>query len=273
MGTDKKSGKTATKKVAVTARPKPSLDKKREQDIKRWRAFAREYVIDFNGTRAAIEVGYSRKTATAQASRLLTNVKVIEFVQKANARLVERAEASGEEVVRALVDVMRADPRELVEVRVSCCRYCYGVGHGYQYTMGEYNLKREAWLDQGRPIEKFDEKGGVGYNPRLPPAVDCPECFGDGLARQVVKDTARLSTRALALYAGAKMGRHGLEVMLLNRTDALEKLMRHYGQYKLDNKQLGGGGGGAGGVFEVHFVEPPKRENDPLVDPNAKGLR
>jgi phage terminase small subunit len=37
--------------------------------------FAREYLLDLNGTRAAIAVGYSSKTA-AQASRTLRNVKV-----------------------------------------------------------------------------------------------------------------------------------------------------------------------------------------------------
>ena len=33
-------------------------------------AFVREYLIDCNGTRAAIRAGYSRKTANEQAVRL-----------------------------------------------------------------------------------------------------------------------------------------------------------------------------------------------------------
>jgi hypothetical protein len=36
--------------------------------------FVQEYLIDLNATQAAIRVGYSKKTATEQASRLLTNV-------------------------------------------------------------------------------------------------------------------------------------------------------------------------------------------------------
>lgn len=35
------------------------------------RAFAREYIIDSNGTAAAIRAGYSERTATSQASQLL----------------------------------------------------------------------------------------------------------------------------------------------------------------------------------------------------------
>lgn len=44
--------------------------------------FAQEYVIDFNGKQAAIRAGYSEKTAEAQASRLLRNVKVRSEVER-----------------------------------------------------------------------------------------------------------------------------------------------------------------------------------------------
>jgi phage terminase small subunit len=38
--------------------------------------FAREYLLDLNGTRAAIAAGFSFKTAAQAASRMLRNVKV-----------------------------------------------------------------------------------------------------------------------------------------------------------------------------------------------------
>lgn len=44
--------------------------------------FAQEYVIDFNGKQAAIRAGYSEKTAEAQASRLLRNVKVRSEIER-----------------------------------------------------------------------------------------------------------------------------------------------------------------------------------------------
>ncbi|MDX8348559.1 terminase small subunit [Cognatiyoonia sp. IB215446] len=37
--------------------------------------FAREYIIDFNATQAAIRAGYSKKTAGPQGARLLSNAK------------------------------------------------------------------------------------------------------------------------------------------------------------------------------------------------------
>lgn len=39
-------------------------------------AFCREYLIDLNGTRAAIRAGYSERTANEQAARLLANVSI-----------------------------------------------------------------------------------------------------------------------------------------------------------------------------------------------------
>jgi phage terminase small subunit len=44
--------------------------------------FCEEYVVDCNGTQAAIRAGYSEKTAVEQASRLLINVKVGERINE-----------------------------------------------------------------------------------------------------------------------------------------------------------------------------------------------
>lgn len=45
------------------------------------KAFCKEYVMDWNGTQAAIRAGYSAETAASQASRLLTNVKIKEYIE------------------------------------------------------------------------------------------------------------------------------------------------------------------------------------------------
>ena len=44
--------------------------------------FCREYLIDLNATQAAIRSGYSEKTAAEQSSRLLTNVKINDFIDE-----------------------------------------------------------------------------------------------------------------------------------------------------------------------------------------------
>lgn len=44
--------------------------------------FCQEYVIDNNGTKAAIRAGYSQSTAKEQASRMLTKVNIKKLVKK-----------------------------------------------------------------------------------------------------------------------------------------------------------------------------------------------
>ena len=55
------------------------------------RRFVDEYIIDQNGTRAAIAAGYSEKSARSQASRLLTNANILKAIR-------ERLEDIGKEL-------------------------------------------------------------------------------------------------------------------------------------------------------------------------------
>ena len=52
--------------------------------------FVDEYLVDLNGTQAAIRAGYSEKTAAQQASRLLRNVKVQQAIATRQRELAER---------------------------------------------------------------------------------------------------------------------------------------------------------------------------------------
>lgn len=52
--------------------------------------FCHEYIIDCNGTQAAIRSGYSEATATSMASRLLTNVKVLQKINELKAEVAEK---------------------------------------------------------------------------------------------------------------------------------------------------------------------------------------
>lgn len=65
-------------------------------------AFIREYIIDFNGTQAAIRAGYSEKTAQEQASRLLSNVIVKQEVEKL---IAERREETWLTAKKVLDDI------------------------------------------------------------------------------------------------------------------------------------------------------------------------
>lgn len=217
------TGKPKTAKLAVLE-PRQQL-------------FVQEYLIDMNGTQAAIRAGYSAKTAHEQASRLLANGKVRLAVEEGQRKLQVKLEISAERVVRSLALIAMADPRELQEVKVGCCRYCHGRAHLYQRTEGEMEADRAEWEALGKPADTFKEMGGTGYSPKLPPHSDCPRCGGDGESRTVLKDTRYLSPQAAALYAGAKHNKYGVDIQMHSQLEAWEKLARHLGLYAKDNMQ------------------------------------
>ncbi len=82
----------------------------------RQRRFGREYVIDQNGTQAAIRAGYSPKTATAMASRLLTNVKVRAYIAELTAPAVEAVKLSVERVLREMTRLAFYDMTAVLDV-------------------------------------------------------------------------------------------------------------------------------------------------------------
>ena len=67
--------------------------------------FVREYLRDHNGKRAAIEAGYSPRTAASQASRMLTHVNVQRALADALAPKVEKIELSVERVLDELMAI------------------------------------------------------------------------------------------------------------------------------------------------------------------------
>jgi len=66
--------------------------------------FAREYLIDLNGTRAAVAAGYSPATAAVTASRLLKDAKVRALIGEAQADLMAEADIDAAWVLAALRD-------------------------------------------------------------------------------------------------------------------------------------------------------------------------
>lgn len=66
------------------------------------RTFVNEYLVDLNGTRAAVRAGYSPATAQEQGSRLLSKVMVRRAVQEAMRARAARTQTTADEVVREL---------------------------------------------------------------------------------------------------------------------------------------------------------------------------
>ena len=56
------------------------------------KAFADQYCIHFNATKAAISAGYSKKTATVQASQLLTLDEIAKYIEDKQSIISKEAE-------------------------------------------------------------------------------------------------------------------------------------------------------------------------------------
>ena len=86
--------------------------------------FCDEYLISLNATQAAIKAGYTKKYANTNASKLLQNTTVKEYIEKRMAEKESQLIADQDEVLKYLTSVMRGESKsEIVVVE--------GAGDGY----------------------------------------------------------------------------------------------------------------------------------------------
>lgn len=198
--------------------------------------FVEQYILNLNGTRAykaAFAEDMSDSVAGACASRLLGTAKVQKLLACRVKAMFERTEGLQDRMLAQQFALAFADPNELVEHRRECCRYCYGINHEYQLKPSEQDQRRIEWQKEVREAlaakeepPEWDELGGVGFDPRKEPVESCPECYGEGVPRIVMKDTRDLSPAAKALYAGAKWGKDGMEMLMHSQEKARDVLLK-----------------------------------------------
>jgi phage terminase small subunit len=75
--------------------------------------FVKEYLVDLNGTQAAIRAGYKAKNADVQAAQLLGNLSVQEAIAQGQAKRAEKLEIDAEWVVARLRRLADFDARKL----------------------------------------------------------------------------------------------------------------------------------------------------------------
>ena len=204
----------------------------------RERLFVEEYVIDWNGTQAAIRAGFSPRTAYAIASELLRRPQVASAIAALLGERVDRIRATRQTVEQNLAAWLMSDANELVQVRRVCCRFCYGTDHLYQETPSERHARKQAYDqakikagDNWHKLGPLDELGGVGYDRRKAPVEECPECWGEGIEHVHIADTRKLSKAGALSYAGLKVTTAGIEVKLQDKAKALEMIGRNLGMF------------------------------------------
>lgn len=76
--------------------------------------FVAEYLKDLNGTQAVIRAGYSKKTANAQAGKLLMRPDIQEAIAKGKAKRVERIEVDSDYVLKRLWEIDQLDVLDIL---------------------------------------------------------------------------------------------------------------------------------------------------------------
>ena len=79
------------------------------------RLFALEYLVDYNGTQAAIRAGYSKKTASVRATKLLKNPVIKAFLGKFERESQEKFEIQRNEILMHLAACATRDGRDFVD--------------------------------------------------------------------------------------------------------------------------------------------------------------
>ena len=78
------------------------------------RKFCDEYLIDCNGTQAAIRAGYSPKTANEQAAKLMTDSRISTYISEKLDEISSERIADAQEVLEYLTSVMRGEHTEQI---------------------------------------------------------------------------------------------------------------------------------------------------------------
>lgn len=239
--TAQKVGKTDVP-ISVEAEPRASVAGLSDLEAR----FVQEFIVDLNATQAYLrsKPGAKETSARTESSRLLAKPNVAAAVRVAIDERAKRTDITADRVVREAWAIMTADPRELMEYRVGCCRFCHGEDHLYQRTQVEFDRDEAALaklneqaITNKQPVKFFDPQGGIGFDKRRAPHPDCPECAGEGVGRTVFRDTRNISPAAASLFAGIKEGKEGLELKLHSKDAAMDKMFRHLGLYN-DKIQL-----------------------------------
>ena len=106
---------------------------------KRQELFCQEYVVDYNGTQAAIRAGYSEKSARQHSVKMLSNASILARVRELQSEQVERLAVSQDYVVMQLIDTY------------NCCRE--------PSPVREYDAESGEWVETG--MYQFDSKGAL----------------------------------------------------------------------------------------------------------------
>jgi len=96
------------------------------RNTEKQKRFIKEYIIDYNATKAAQRAGYSKKTAYSIGQELLKKPEIQEKLQKQLDKINKKTEASAEEAIRMCRDIAIIDHSDYQDKRTSRGIELYG---------------------------------------------------------------------------------------------------------------------------------------------------
>jgi phage terminase small subunit len=189
--------------------------------------FVEEYLVDLNGTQAAIRAGYAVIGAATQASRLLLNVEIQALISAGRDQMADTTGITAEKVLERWWQLATANPAEVSQYRRGACRYCHGFDNEYHW-IDEAEFARQV---KENPDRNLDDFGGYGFKRLARPADDCPRCEGEGIQEAWFADTRDLSPKAALLFDGVKRTVNGIEIKVKDQAAALVQVAKHLGMF------------------------------------------
>lgn len=83
--------------------------------------FCREFIVDFNGKKAGIRAGMPEAGAAAQASRLLTERKVTDYIHELFTERAARTDVNADRVLLELSNIGFSDLHDFIDIDGSGC--------------------------------------------------------------------------------------------------------------------------------------------------------
>ncbi|EBG2415172.1 terminase small subunit [Salmonella enterica subsp. enterica] len=236
----KKSAQTAQKRNEKSQEKKPVSDAcLNEGDAEEFSFCPDEFGISDQQAKFAMLVAQGKKpteayrlagyegqgaTANSNASRMLRNARVYRAISYFRNQYQKRYTADLDLLVSQLMAIVQADPNQLAQFRRVNCRYCWGENHLYQWRdIAEFDKAAAQASRDGKPEPEY---GGLGFVDNAIPNPDCPKCCGEGTGQLYMADTTLLDGDARQLYAGAKLGKFGVEILLEDKAAARRELIK-----------------------------------------------
>lgn len=189
------------------------------------------YRIAYGRPGASIERAANEGTAISRKPHV---AKVIaHYREQRRAASLDRVTMGIEDLMRVYVAIALTDPNELVQLRVGCCRYCWGIEGKYQWREREYLTAVREWeaKNEARRGPMPSIEGGLGFAAAAEPNPRCDDCGGEGVSRVVPLDTTRLSEGARHLYRGCQLTKEGIKIKFADKDKTLENIGRILGAF------------------------------------------